>query len=525
LKYYKKIGNFGYCDEVPPFDPVYATNSPFAKRVITESWRANWLANYMKAFFMWDAEADYETVFEDAGSAFYGAAWPAMKRYKTLLGEIYASANDHFCYGSRLGQLGKCLEYPLAERDLARALDEAERAAGRDAGLLKKIRAEREYFELSFIEGHRQYRESRKRAQVAAGERTGPVAVDGRTDEPDWRYADFGGDFSIGGAPVPPEAGTHVRLLYDADAVYLQALALEPPAAKRARRDGARPPDPALEFWIGNPALDAATQMVCLAVDSDGGWSDSRGQGPGAMDEAFQSGAQVAVADAPAGWAAELRIPAAALGRKPAAGETWKLNVVRRRPAADGKATISSWSDGGPHGPRSWRQVSFGNHPIVKNGDFADWLQPDPKTGPGAFTNGLVPAEWHSKGTLARMEGESASGRYFLRGNGFVFQYLVGLQGLVPTYGTPRIYQGKLRVSAKARGKGKVSFQIKEVNGDSGGNHAGEVDSPDWRPIEWVYDARHNSTGLLLLYVFSNSAELDLDDIAVTYESDPGALP
>lgn len=359
LKYYNKKGNVGYCDEVAPFDPVYDAKSPFNKRTVTESWRSNWLAIYMKAYFMWNAEADYDAVFEDVGSKFYGKVWPQMRKYKTLLRETYENTDSHFIYGTPSSSLGKCLDDPDVHQELNRLLDEAIQRASDDPVLLKKVSKEKEYFQLSWEVMREEYVALQPGpVQVVRIGQT--IPIDGNLGKPEWKLAAPTSGFKMFGKKnelANPQ--TSVKVLYDDENFYLGIEALDPTserrdvAARREHDDAAIWKDENLiEIFLSPPAF--GVQYAHLVVSQNGDSWDALTYAPGNSDLKYDTGAEIKTKILDGRWVAEIRIPFQTLGGKPKAGEIWKLNIARNF-----KLGGSSWSNGVFHGQDSHRSVNF----------------------------------------------------------------------------------------------------------------------------------------------------------------------
>ena len=138
LKYYHRIGVRGSLTEVAPPDGVFGPT--WDNRRTREMWLANWQFIYLMAYFLWDVDADYATVYEDMGAKWYGAAWPAMKQYRAKLTVAFEDTPGDMIYGTPNVALGKCLDRPGLEADLLRLLAEAEHAAAGNEAILKKVR-------------------------------------------------------------------------------------------------------------------------------------------------------------------------------------------------------------------------------------------------------------------------------------------------------------------------------------------------------------------------------------------------
>ena len=336
LKYYHRIGIRGALTEVAPPDGVFGPT--WNNRGTREMWLANWQFVYLMAYFLWDVDADYATVYEDMGAKWYGAAWPAMKQYRAALTAAFEDTPGDMVYGTPNLALGKCLDRPGLEADLLRLLADAENAAAGNDALLKKVRRERDYLDISWHKMHAEY-VAKSKLEVGASRCAGKITVDGRLDEPDWKKADFITGFTAqGGKPADPQ--TFVRILYDRGNLYFGLEALEPEPGKMkapcTRQDGPLWLDNGAEFFVAAPS--GSGKYLHLIVNSSGVCYDSLGTGVGAADVGFDAGAEVKTAVLADRWVLEARIPAAALGTTIADGDVWKVNVARNRHLTDGSA-------------------------------------------------------------------------------------------------------------------------------------------------------------------------------------------
>ena len=197
LKEYHRRGYAGWCDEVLPFD------GDFLPGRNTKAWQKNILDEYIKACFLWNADADYDAVEDDAGSRYYGPAWKAMKPYRKYLADLYENLNDHFWMGSKGIDLGKALEKPGAEETLEKYLALALKLAENDPRVRGIVEEERRMFRNAFVERHAQYRKANEDAAVVA-------APAGNGLSCGVKYADY--------APGIP---LELRFLYDEKGLHL----------------------------------------------------------------------------------------------------------------------------------------------------------------------------------------------------------------------------------------------------------------------------------------------------------------
>ncbi len=180
LQYYSAIGNVGWCDEVAPFDGIFTNKS----RVTTERWIGNALDIYLTAQLLWNINADYNVLEEEAGSLYYGKAWKAIKMYRHLLAKSYESLNDHFVYGSKHWQLGRVLEERGVQEQLEKYLKEAADAAKGDTRVEKIVAREQEFFQLQFVKSHELFAKSFRENEIRANEYH-------PDDATSWKYSDW----------------------------------------------------------------------------------------------------------------------------------------------------------------------------------------------------------------------------------------------------------------------------------------------------------------------------------------------
>jgi hypothetical protein len=163
-----------------------------------------------------------------------------------------------------------------------------------------------------------------------------PVRVDGRLDEAAWAGADMATDF-VQQTPRPGEPSTErteVRVLYDAEAVYVGARMLDPHPdsmeAPLARRDAAV----TNSEWF-NLVLDSfhdRRTAFRFGVNPAGLRRDVYHFDDAASDASWDAVWDVATSVDSAGWTAEFRIPLSQLRfNPPAAGaeQTWGVQFFR----------------------------------------------------------------------------------------------------------------------------------------------------------------------------------------------------
>jgi len=177
------------------------------------------------------------------------------------------------------------------------------------------------------------------RPSVQAAQRTTPVAIDGRLDEPAWARASVARDF-VQREPIegrPAEQATEVRILYDDDAIYVGARMFDDAPSTIARQLVRRDDEGSADwFAVGfDPRLDRRTGYVFF-VSAANVQRDQYLYNDDDSDDAWDAVWSSEVRIDSLGWTAELRIPLSQLRYQTGAGEqTWGVNFARGRYASN----------------------------------------------------------------------------------------------------------------------------------------------------------------------------------------------
>jgi hypothetical protein len=184
---------------------------------------------------------------------------------------------------------------------------------------------------------------------IEARRARGPVRLDGRLDDPSWRDAPVADGF-VQSEPyqgTPARFHTHVRVLFDDEALYIAAVLHD-----SAGRSGVRVPDLRRDFGDDNNDLfgvvfdtfrDGRTavafvtnpygaQRDLIALDDQGRLTDVNWDGVW----------EVRTAMADSGWIAEIAIPWATL-RYPTGATEWGINFLRIARRANETSGWSPW--------------------------------------------------------------------------------------------------------------------------------------------------------------------------------------
>ena len=171
---------------------------------------------------------------------------------------------------------------------------------------------------------------------LAAVRATGPITIDGDLAEPAWAHAEPIDDLvqKVPAYGAKPRHPTEIRVLYDADALYIGARMWSAPGATRAvvtRRDQTRDAERFIvsfdPYRTGRIAYSFAVTVAGVRAD----WihtDDDEHTRDMSWDPVWSAATRV-VAD---GWIAELRVPWSQLRYPERAGAVWGVNFNRYDP-------------------------------------------------------------------------------------------------------------------------------------------------------------------------------------------------
>lgn len=353
LKFYKTLGLIGYSDERAPL--VAEPEKYFIKSYLPKmanSWLYDAIPRYFQAYFLWNADADFEEIMEDFGSKYYGKTWPEMRQYRTLFRERYTGVASHFMYGTSSLAAGRVLD-AKSEETLSTLLKTALLKVKSDELLTKRLVREQKNLE-GFIAKREEY------AKIEAM-RTMAVKIEAVPSTQDWASAPAVVDFSGRSEEIQK---TSAKLLYDATNLYVKVEAMEAKMDKMAQQETERDAilwnDSTVEFFFAPSSL-GGKYLHCI-VNPLGTFYDAMTLHPSDSDKSFDSKGIAHVEKKSDRWIVTLTLPFAALGGAPTPGEAWKINIARGRVLTDGtQSEYSSWSLGEFHGPDVYRLVIFEN--------------------------------------------------------------------------------------------------------------------------------------------------------------------
>ena len=230
LRYFKQIGVDGYRFITSPPDGVYRKSLPLKEAdAARNAMYCLWPSIYICGKMFWDTSLDPEAVWEDAGSRFYGRAWPAMKEYRKLLREAYTETSGHIVTSNSPVDIGRSLQKPGVEKRLIALLKKAERLAADDPDkkVAKRVALEKKYFMETWIANARIFEKTQ--SKVCEAIRTSkPIVIDGILNEKEWQKTQYITGFSRNVAPPAVPADLFAKALFDQEFIYLSVTGTNP---------------------------------------------------------------------------------------------------------------------------------------------------------------------------------------------------------------------------------------------------------------------------------------------------------
>lgn len=173
------------------------------------------------------------------------------------------------------------------------------------------------------------------RPRLAAGNRTTPIVIDGRLDDPAWKDADVASQF-VNREPTEGEAPTQrteVRVLFDETSVWVGARLYDTDPGSIARQVVRRDQDAQADhFEVGFDSNNDRRTGFLFRVSAANIQRDEYIFDDNERDRAWDAVWFSAVTVDSLGWVAELRIPLSQLRfRAGDAEQQWGVNFIRRR--------------------------------------------------------------------------------------------------------------------------------------------------------------------------------------------------
>lgn len=301
-------------------------------------WHSMWQTCYIAAELMWNPGADFDAIYEEINSLYYGKGWEGgLREFRKLQAKAFFAADG--CIGWGQGSpLGKSLDLPGSEEGLKALLEKALAAAATDPDprALKHVERFRDIFYMTWIKARKEYLESYHEASARPVKE--PITVDGVLDEAAWKNAEPITEFFI-----PPWetretniiGRTVARVAYDREHLYISAECFDPEMGKLVaektndRRGSYSKLGERVEVFYSHP--DMATKAYHLIINMKGSILDAFRENVGSFDTSFMTESKWAVKTYDDRWVMELAVPAKETGMLCYPGTVWKFNLGRVR--------------------------------------------------------------------------------------------------------------------------------------------------------------------------------------------------
>ncbi len=531
LKFYRKnMPNYaGSCTEISCPDGIYTPR--FRNYRNLNNWYMMWQTMYMGMTFHWNVNSDYDKIYEEINSLYYGKGWEGgMREFRKYLTKLFMDAPGCWGYGHSV-PVGKFLDVPGAKEKLYKLLDSAEKAAAKDPDkrALAHVKRDREFFEKTWVEAYNKYITNHR--DIKLYPLMGRIIIDGKLDEKDWKNADTFTRFqNVKGGMAKHQ--TAVKLAYDKDYLYMGIELLDPvpenAVCNAKEHDGQVWLDNDIELFINDPIMGSAYYQIM--INTNGVICD--GNAAPRLDRTWNSQTKVKVTKGKDRFVMELAIPAKQLtGSTFTEGNVLKMNVMRLRKSKDDAMEGSTWSMGTPHNVDVFHPISFAAPRKIASGNrnavnTALWSN-------GNFDNvdkgkkNRVPAFWklNSKKYPAYW-GFSSGKQYggdmeYLLHSGSKNNYFVRLrQGFI--FNRCDIRSDEIRGSVKLRGKGTLKLHIlRHMPVKKTRRFMGmpvvktfKVDHTDWKTYTFEYKRPGDKKEIQLITLRpEKDSQIDVDDI------------
>lgn len=413
---------------------------------------ANWQFYYVMSKIFWDVGTDVEKLMDDAYTFYYEKAANPMKEYHAYRRQLWDAASGHAMYGyGKIKRYAHCLTVPGMEKRLLSLLDKAEKLAGNDKEILKRINDDRKFLTKYWITEAEKIRQSGKdRKAVQANRLEGKIIIDGKLDENAWKRAAIVSGFLNIATKAPAAEETRARVLFDDQNFYISFEAMTEHAwsslkAKEIKKDSPVWQDDCLEIFLMPPG--EKSRYYHFVVNSLGTLYDAREKDP-----SFESGATVKTSRKKDRYIVEMQIPVSAMNRqKITCGEPWKIHFTREvrnlQPPAERESSGLNAADS--HEYMYFTPVIPGTE-VVRNGNFTELVKVEEKQKSSRkLTSDKLPKFWsvHNGGLC-----KDDSGKNVLETNsGVIYTFLP-----LPQQGKSTRISGYVTVTVK--GKAEIYF-------------------------------------------------------------------
>ena len=371
LKTYKKLKIKGWKEEISYPDANWRGKKP----TLEEDARHNihrlgseWLYWLVAGKLTWNASLDVNALIADFESKYYGKSYKAMKKFNDLRRSAWDNASGCFGYPHGDARTQKALTKAGTAEKMLALLDEAEKLAGNDETLLRRIRRDREYFKQFWIKADTAYRALPEK-ELLAPQISSAVLIDGSDHDAAWLGANYIDKFKLvtpdGSRALPEALSTSAGMLSDRQNLYFLFIANEAALDRmKAQVKSGRSIAADDGFTVTLDPQNASRRCYRISVNTKGAvWSDAA---PGVS-------AACRIDHAAKRYIIELKVPVKNIEGFFEPGVFWKVHFSRNRTVED-TLCRGEFSDNG----RSFKEKGFYRtfcigRSYIKNGNFAEY--------------------------------------------------------------------------------------------------------------------------------------------------------
>ena len=354
MKNFAKLGLQGAITEVTP--PGYrnpqAVHSPSGLNPGVH----HRMGHYVYARLLWNPDTPMHFILKDFTEAAFGDAAAEMKAYYELMDKAWNGMKIHYSYffNSPLAGAPVLLHWSVIAKCDKFFADAAVKAGkitdpARKKQVLENLAVEKKLFE-AWKRNRQDYLSSQSSSKILLPETGDPgdaVELPGFVDS----------------ARKTPKAKTVVKMRYDEQALYIDALCFDPDITKLI------PGSPAHddELWNGEAldifiAVPGDTQGVYrhLMVNASGGKYEAVALGGMTFNKAWNPQWEVKSTIGKDHWQVEIRLPFAAFGKKGVEkNEAWGFAIKRSNGAVRKELPNSGFPDAVFHDPNAFGVIQF----------------------------------------------------------------------------------------------------------------------------------------------------------------------
>ena len=381
LRTFRQLGISGWKEEIALPDANYRNVPKIEDDPHHPAYRLgyNWFYYCVAGRLTWDPDQDVEKVIADIESKYYGKAYPAMKRFHDLRRAAWDNASGCFGYPTGDSRTPTLLMKEGLKDELLKLLDRADKLAGDDPVLKRRLARDRKYLEVFWIRQNDRYW-ARLGKTLNAPPAKSKIKIDGDPSDPAWSGACWISDFKTAYVKekkdLPPELKTSVGILSDKDALYFLIIANEPSPEKltaKSPKEGEVWGDDGIEIFLD--PRNVANTYYQIVVNSKGVVAAMRQPG---KDQSIDFGVTAAAKVEKDRYVIELKVPVKNMECLFAPGAVWNVHFARNRKVEDAFPKGNFSIDGEQYHERgSYRTMSIGKA-LIANGNFTET---DPKTG------------------------------------------------------------------------------------------------------------------------------------------------